>query len=61
MAQRFWLVPVLLKALEQAGIKVQAVTLSRPSLDDVYLHHTGHHFAANGTAALESNMTDNKA
>jgi ABC-2 type transport system ATP-binding protein len=54
-------VPVLLKALEQAGIKVQAVTLSRPSLDDVYLHHTGHHFAANGTAALESNMTDNKA
>ncbi len=38
--------PVLITALERAGLSAQAVTLSRPSLDDVYLHYTGHRFAA---------------
>lgn len=56
VAQGATAVPVLLKILEQAGVQVQAVTLSRPSLDDVYLHHTGHHFAANGTAGPASNV-----
>jgi ABC-2 type transport system ATP-binding protein len=41
-------VPQLVTLLERAGASVRAVTLSRPSLDDVYLYHTGHRFAANG-------------
>ncbi|HSC92467.1 MAG TPA: ATP-binding cassette domain-containing protein [Gaiellaceae bacterium] len=39
-------VPGILSALEAQGIAVAAVTLSRPSLDDVYLHHTGRDFRA---------------
>jgi ABC-2 type transport system ATP-binding protein len=39
-------VPVILGALDAAGIGVHAVTVSRPSLDDVYLHHTGRDFRA---------------
>ena len=34
-------VPAVLSALESAGVTVAAVTVSRPSLDDVYLHHVG--------------------
>ena len=39
-------VPVILAALDAAGAGVHAVTVSRPSLDDVYLHHTGRDFRA---------------
>jgi ABC-2 type transport system ATP-binding protein len=38
--------PGILSALEGAGIVVASVSLSRPSLDDVYLHFTGREFAA---------------
>jgi ABC-2 type transport system ATP-binding protein len=34
-------VPVVLASLEQAGIPVLSATVSRPSLDDVYLRHAG--------------------
>jgi ABC-2 type transport system ATP-binding protein len=34
-------VPSVLSALEGAGIRVATVTIARPSLDDVYLRHTG--------------------
>ena len=34
-------VPSVLSALDGAGITVAAVTVARPSLDDVYLRHTG--------------------
>jgi ABC-2 type transport system ATP-binding protein len=37
-------VPLVLQALEAGGIAVNAVTVSRPSLDDVYLRHTGRSF-----------------
>ncbi len=40
-------VPGILAALERAGIPVAAVTVARPSLDDVYLRHTGHRYATN--------------
>jgi len=33
--------PTVLAALERAGLTVAAATLARPSLDDVYLRHTG--------------------
>lgn len=36
--------PVMLAALEAAGIKAASVKISRPSLDDVYLRHTGRTF-----------------
>jgi ABC-2 type transport system ATP-binding protein len=38
-------VPVVLQALESHGVPVASVTVSRPSLDDVYLRHTGRAFA----------------
>ena len=34
-------VPAVLSALESAGVAVATVTVARPSLDDVYLRHTG--------------------
>lgn len=37
-------VPAVLAALEAAAVEVAAVTVSRPSLDDVYLRHTGRTF-----------------
>jgi ABC-2 type transport system ATP-binding protein len=43
-------VPVILGALDAAGAGVHAVTVSRPSLDDVYLHHTGRDFRADDEA-----------
>jgi ABC-2 type transport system ATP-binding protein len=37
-------VPGILSALESGGVAVAAVTIARPSLDDVYLHYTGRDF-----------------
>jgi ABC-2 type transport system ATP-binding protein len=37
-------VPALLQALEANGVAVASVTVSRPSLDDVYLRYTGRSF-----------------
>jgi ABC-2 type transport system ATP-binding protein len=39
-------VPAVLAALEAAGVPVSAATVSRPSLDDVYLRHAGRAFSA---------------
>jgi ABC-2 type transport system ATP-binding protein len=41
-------VPAVLAALEAAGLAAASVTVSRPSLDDVYLRHTGRTLAAAG-------------
>jgi len=38
-------VPAVLAALDRAGVPVVAVTVARPSLDDVYLRHVGRRFA----------------
>jgi ABC-2 type transport system ATP-binding protein len=38
-------VPAALAALEQIGVPVVAVTVARPSLDDVYLRYAGRRFA----------------
>ena len=37
--------PLILTALEGAGVAVLAATVARPSLDDVYLRHAGRRFA----------------
>ena len=39
-------VPLVLGALESAGVEVSSVRVARPSLDDVYLKHTGRTFDA---------------
>jgi ABC-2 type transport system ATP-binding protein len=39
-------VPAVLAALEDAGANVAAVTVARPSLDDVYLRYAGRTFSA---------------
>jgi ABC-2 type transport system ATP-binding protein len=39
-------VPAVLAALEAASVPVAAVTVARPSLDDVYLRYAGRSFAA---------------
>ncbi len=44
-------VPAILSALESGGIAVSSVTIARPSLDDVYLHHTGRDFRSEDEAA----------
>jgi ABC-2 type transport system ATP-binding protein len=42
--------PGIMSALESAGIAVASVSLSRPSLDDVYLHFTGRDFTSEDRA-----------
>jgi len=37
-------VPAVLGTLEASGVEVESVTVARPSLDDVYLKHTGRSF-----------------
>ena len=44
----------ILSALESRGIPVATVTLARPSLDDVYLHHTGRDFHAEDESGAAS-------
>jgi ABC-2 type transport system ATP-binding protein len=38
-------VPVVLAELQRAGITVASVAVARPSLDDVYLRHTGRRYS----------------
>lgn len=45
-------VPALLAALERAGLDVAQVSLSRPSLEDVYLTATGHAYREQGAPAV---------
>jgi ABC-2 type transport system ATP-binding protein len=47
-------IPGLLSAFDAAGIPVAAVTTSRPSLDDVYLHYTGREFTADDAAGVSA-------
>ncbi|MFV2081514.1 MAG: ATP-binding cassette domain-containing protein, partial [bacterium] len=34
-------IPVLLRLAERSGIKIKSVTLKKPTLEDVFIHHTG--------------------
>jgi ABC-2 type transport system ATP-binding protein len=38
------LIPVVISALERAGLRVVSASVARPSLDDVYLRHAGRSF-----------------
>jgi ABC-2 type transport system ATP-binding protein len=45
--------PAFLVALESAGLSVASATVARPSLDDVYLRHTGRSYEAAGAQTSE--------
>ena len=47
-------VPAVLAALEGAGVGVAAVTVARPSLDDVYLRHAGKAFCEDDADVKEA-------
>jgi len=47
-------VPMVIAALESEGIGVAAVTIARPSLDDVYLRYAGRAFSEADQAVLAS-------
>jgi ABC-2 type transport system ATP-binding protein len=42
-------VPVVLAALQRAGVSAASVAVARPSLDDVYLRHTGRRYSESET------------
>jgi ABC-2 type transport system ATP-binding protein len=42
-------VPVVLAALQRAGVNAASVAVARPSLDDVYLRHTGRRYSESPT------------
>jgi ABC-2 type transport system ATP-binding protein len=46
-------VPAVLQALETNGIPVAAVTVARPSLEDVYLRYAGRTFSEAETETKE--------
>ncbi|MBS2961971.1 ATP-binding cassette domain-containing protein [Actinocrinis puniceicyclus] len=54
-------VPGLLGALDAAGVTVAAVTVARPSLDDVYLRHTGRSFSEAEEEAGRAKRQDRSA
>jgi ABC-2 type transport system ATP-binding protein len=37
--------PAVLAGVDAAGVPVRSVSVARPSLDDVYLHHAGRSFS----------------
>jgi ABC-2 type transport system ATP-binding protein len=49
-------VPVVLAALQRAGINAASVAVARPSLDDVYLRHTGRRYSESGTSDLNGSV-----
>ena len=51
-------VPAVLAALEAEGVKVASVTVSRPSLDDVYLRYAGRAFSEADAAGEEAAMSN---
>jgi ABC-2 type transport system ATP-binding protein len=51
-------VPVVLAELQRAGIHAASVAVARPSLDDVYLRHTGHRYSE--SAPTGANADENE-
>ena len=39
--------PKLIKKIENEGIEIKSVNLKKPSLDDVFIHFTGHELREN--------------
>ena len=51
------LVPDIVRLFDASGLKLSSINLSRPSLDDVFLKHTGHRIRAEELVRPPSKMT----
>jgi ABC-2 type transport system ATP-binding protein len=51
-------VPAVLAALDARGVPVTSVTVARPSLDDVYLRHTGRTFSSADAESSNENTKE---
>src|SRR3984885_901766 len=51
-------VPVVLGALQRAGVNASSVAVARPSLDDVYLRHTGRRYSESETENSERELVE---
>ena len=50
------LVPDIVRAFDASGLRLSSINLSRPSLDDVFLKHTGHRIRAEELVKPPSRM-----
>jgi len=51
-------VPVVLGALQRAGVPAVSVAVARPSLEDVYLRHTGRRYSESETKNSERELVE---
>ena len=51
-------VPVVLAQLQRAGVNAASVAVARPSLDDVYLRHTGRRYSESESADRDGHATE---
>ena len=51
-------VPVVLAELQRAGVDAASVAVARPSLDDVYLRHTGRRYSESESPARDGHASE---
>ena len=51
-------VPVVLAELQRAGVNAASVAVARPSLDDVYLRHTGRRYSESGSPGRDGHANE---
>jgi len=51
-------VPVVLAELQRAGVSAASVAVARPSLDDVYLRHTGRRYSESESPARDGHASE---
>jgi len=51
-----YLLPELMERLRSEGIKIKAVNLKKPSMDDVFVHYTGRELRDSGTEKTEKGV-----
>jgi ABC-2 type transport system ATP-binding protein len=51
-------VPVVLAELQRAGVNAASVAVARPSLDDVYLRHTGRRYSESESAGRDGHASE---
>jgi ABC-2 type transport system ATP-binding protein len=54
-------VPVVLAELQRAGVNAASVAVARPSLNDVYLRHTGRRYSESGSPARDGHASERGA
>ena len=51
-------VPIVLAELQRAGVNAASVAVARPSLDDVYLRHTGRRYSESESPARDGHASE---